>query len=680
MATTRLVVKQVQPTTTAEELKKHFSAHLQVDITDSRIASKKDGRSRRIAFLGFATAEQAALARDHYNNTYLSGSKIIVDFAKPRVPTVKQEALVVQEALLPKPEQQAEELQAAGDRSSRSPPSADEAGDDDLAYLTRRLAGRQQEVSQPAEDAVRSASPVPSTSKIAEAPVAPSVAPEDEDTLTTNRLFLRNLAFTVRSSDLQTTFAQHGRVSHVHLVDEDKTERRGLAYVTFETAKEAEQARSALDGTILHGRLLHVMLAAARPGEADQARPGKNSKSKGLLDRRDLAWSSLQMTPDAVMATMADRLGVSKDDLVGRGSENAAVRLALAESQLIDESRTYFAKAGVDLLALNKPGPKSKTMLLVKNIPAGTQPSALKLMFDASGQVKNVLMPPSATLAIVEFTDVDGANKAYKTLAYKRIGNAVLYLERAPLALVNQPIRDDDDVAPSVSAIPEGQPSEQPDENTLYVKNLSFQVTSERLQAMFSDLAGYRFARVQMRKTDVSGVAKTAASLGYGFVGFDTEGNAQAAMTRRQGQLLEGRPLLLARARRGQDAKGAGGEAQESKAGRPTSTLVIKNVPFEVSKKELQALFKSYGNIKSLRMPRKADRHTRGFAFVEFRSTAEAKEAKQALSQTHLLGRHLVIEYGQADQGASLRDDKRPRPDFELPNRRKKFKMGTEDE
>jgi RNA recognition motif-containing protein len=45
--------------------------------------------------------------------------------------------------------------------------------------------------------------------------------------------------------------------------------------------------------------------------------------------------------------------------------------------------------------------------------------------------------------------------------------------------------------------------------------------------------------------------------------------------------------------------------------------------------------------IKSLRLPKKFGNH-RGFAFVEYVTKQEAANALQALSSTHLYGRHLV--------------------------------------
>ena len=65
-----------------------------------------------------------------------------------------------------------------------------------------------------------------------------------------------------------------------------------------------------------------------------------------------------------------------------------------------------------------------------------------------------------------------------------------------------------------------------------------------------------------------------------------------------------------------------------SGGGKPEGTkLIVKNVAFEATKNELRSLFGSFGQVKTLRMPRKFDGNHRGFAFVEFLTKQEAKSA-----------------------------------------------------
>lgn len=55
----------------------------------------------------------------------------------------------------------------------------------------------------------------------------------------------------------------------------------------------------------------------------------------------------------------------------------------------------------------------------------------------------------------------------------------------------------------------------------------------------------------------------------------------------------------------------------------------------------------AHGQLKSVRVPKKFDSRSRGFAFLEFVTRHEAENAYAALRHTHLLGRHLVLEWAE---------------------------------
>ena len=113
------------------------------------------------------------------------------------------------------------------------------------------------------------------------------------------------------------------------------------------------------------------------------------------------------------------------------------------------------------------------------------------------------------------------------------------------------------------------------------------------------------------------------------------------------GHVLDGHTLAVAFSRRGHDAD----DAKPVKA--PSTKMLVKNVPFEATKKDLRALFAAHGQLKSVRLPRQVHGRTRGFGFVEFVSRREAENAMAALKHTHLLGRHLVLEWS-GDEGAAV--------------------------
>jgi len=78
--------------------------------------------------------------------------------------------------------------------------------------------------------------------------------------------------------------------------------------------------------------------------------------------------------------------------------------------------------------------------------------------------------------------------------------------------------------------------------------------------------------------------------------------------------------------------------------------LMVRNVPFQATRKELLQLFGSFGQLKKVRLPKKFDGSHRGFAFIEYLTAKEAAAAMKALSRTHLYGRHLVMEWAAKDE------------------------------
>ena len=75
----------------------------------------------------------------------------------------------------------------------------------------------------------------------------------------------------------------------------------------------------------------------------------------------------------------------------------------------------------------------------------------------------------------------------------------------------------------------------------------------------------------------------------------------------------------------------------------------VRNLAFETAKKDLRELFGSFGELKQVRLPRKMTGGHRGFGFIEFASHKEAKNAFEALVNTHLYGRHMVLEWAEDD-------------------------------
>jgi multiple RNA-binding domain-containing protein 1 len=80
---------------------------------------------------------------------------------------------------------------------------------------------------------------------------------------------------------------------------------------------------------------------------------------------------------------------------------------------------------------------RSKSVILVKNLPFTTSEADLVSMFGVFGTLGRVILPPTKTLALVEFLEAGEAHRAFKTLAYKRFKHVPLYLEWAPENLLS---------------------------------------------------------------------------------------------------------------------------------------------------------------------------------------------------------------------------------------------------
>ncbi|KAI5991208.1 hypothetical protein EDD15DRAFT_2169533 [Pisolithus albus] len=745
----RLIVKNLPTYLTPAGLRSHFEQRGAPPgtITDVRVSHKPDGTTRRFGFIGFKSDGEAAAAREYFDRTFIDSTRIRVEVVEDapvprpnkrrRIEPGKPAAVTQNKGA--KDEKRDENqlkskphldkfLEISRSHRGRSwanetdtshpilPPDEEEQQqhdtegqkqDDsvsDLEWMKQRMTHR---ISEPRK-VFQEEDEDQEENRIEDAP-----QPQEEDRntatiLQTGRLFLRNLAFSCTDVELQEPFQPFGEIDQVHLpIDSISKQPKGFAYIKFKQPSSALAAYQALDKKSFQGRLLHILPAVDRPGKLEVTdRDGKksslkeerNAKRKGMAGR-DFNWSTLYMNSDAVASSIADRLSISKADILNPESDNAAVKLALAETHVIQETKAYLESQGVILSAFSSRA-RSDTTILVKNIPYGTTADQIREMFEVHGKLDRVLVPPAGTIAVVEFEHADEAKKAFRALAYRRLGNSILYLEKGPLGMLAETTRDDDASPTTLTAFKPvviaeqgasdgaGKDDEPPLSagTTLFVKNLAFSTTSERLRQVFGALPEFSFARVQTKpdpkRPKAPGEAPPRLSMGYGFVGFKTPEGAQKAIKSMQGFVLDGHALHVKFAGRGKEEEEESKDNKVAKA--RTTKVIVKNVPFEASKKDIRELFGAHGQLKSVRLPKKFDSRSRGFAFLEFLTRREAENAFAALKHTHLLGRHLVLEWAEeAEQDIEVLRKKAGVGYWggaELPGRKRKLNIGEDDE
>ena len=303
------------------------------------------------------------------------------------------------------------------------------------------------------------------------------------------------------------------------------------------------------------------------------------------------------------MSTIASRMGISKGELLDPTSSDAAVKQAHAETHIIQETKSYFAQHGVDLEAFQRSA-RGDLAILVKNIPSGVTADVLRALCEEHGTLTKFLMPPTGLTAIAEFSNVTEAKSAFMSLSYRKLGGSILYLEKAPRDLfkegfaphIQQTARTEQSAAgqptpitklSATDLLQEAPEPEATNTTTLYVRNLNFSTTTERLTEAFKPLSGFRSATVKTKVDPKRG----SLSMGYGFASFDTPENATAALRAMDGHDLEGHKLQIKASHKGADAADERRRDDTAKKA-ASSKILVKNLPFEASVRSLLTLTK----------------------------------------------------------------------------------------
>jgi multiple RNA-binding domain-containing protein 1 len=150
----------------------------------------------------------------------------------------------------------------------------------------------------------------------------------------------------------------------------------------------------------------------------------KEDERRKMANKRE-GWNASYVRSDTVIDSLSDkwvkshsslcisfhhcsiRYGISRGDILdtdGVGGGELAVRLAIGETQVIQENKEYFSSHGVDFDSLesalsssksksSKPTERSTTTLLIKNLPHDVVGEELEEMF-----AKYAVPPPALFL------------------------------------------------------------------------------------------------------------------------------------------------------------------------------------------------------------------------------------------------------------------------------------------
>ncbi|NWX09874.1 NUCL protein, partial [Caloenas nicobarica] len=164
------------------------------------------------------------------------------------------------------------------------------------------------------------------------------------------------------------------------------------------------------------------------------------------------------------------------------------------------------------------------------------------------------------------------------------------------------------------------------DARTLFVKNLPYRLTEDEMKDVFENALEIRIV-----------MNKEGNSKGMAYIEFKTEAEANKALEEKQGTEIDGRAMVI-------DFTGEKSHQEHQKGGgeRESKTLIVNNLAYAASEEALQELFKKASSIK---MPQNNQGRPKGYAFVEFPTTEDAKEALNSCNNTEIEGRAIRLEF-----------------------------------
>ncbi|XP_049744401.1 nucleolin [Elephas maximus indicus] len=219
--------------------------------------------------------------------------------------------------------------------------------------------------------------------------------------------------------------------------------------------------------------------------------------------------------------------------------------------------------------------------------------------------VVDVRIGMSRKFGYVDFESAEDLEKALELTGLKVFGNEIK-LER-----------------------PKGKDSKKDrDARTLLAKNLPYKVTQEELKEVFEDAMEIRL------------VSKDGKSRGFAYIEFKTEADAEKTFEEKQGTEIEGRSIsLYYTGEKGQNQDYRGGKTSTWSG--ESKTLVLSNLSYNATEETLQEVFEKATAIK---VPQNQNGKSKGYAFIEFASFEDAKEALNSCNKREIEGRAIRLE------------------------------------
>ncbi|KAH7647285.1 RNA-binding domain [Cryptosporidium bovis] len=520
----------------------------------------------------------------------------------------------------------------------------------------------------------------------------------------TSRLMVVNISYSTSEDDLRELFSKWGEIKEVSIIrSSDTGVSKGYGFVQYEFPEHAIKAISSSHLTYLQGRLLRVYPAFNKPirnlsnilEENKVVVHSNNYKIKSLKKKKEASknsktWNLLYVSGNsAVDSFIKSENNTEKHDIIDVESSNLASRVSIIETHVISATKEWLKKEGISVESFEVQGDdifsakfkfnkndeekygttiRSKDTIIIKHLPSEhVTISELQKICTPFGQLNRLCLNPSKTIAIVQYLEESSAKSAFKRISFKRFKGVPLYVEWAPINIFvsekgKQINKDQESEYEKVDGKIKTDDTEQNDDANnithIFIKNLNFSTNDSSLERVFGKFKGFRKATISTKSSSDSNGRIVKKSMGYGFLEFNTKENAKDCIKKMQSVVVDGHTLELKISKSSQKISNNINSDSSTfslyKRGvlmnSTSNKLLIKNLPFQATKSDITALFSSVGTVTAVRVPKKSDGTNKGYCFVEFLGKLEAISAYEQFKNSHLYGRHLVIEIAKDDE------------------------------
>lgn len=228
-------------------------------------------------------------------------------------------------------------------------------------------------------------------------------------------------------------------------------------------------------------------------------------------------------------------------------------------------------------------------------------------------EVVDVRIGASKRFGYVDFSSAEDLDKALQMNGKKLMGLEVK-LEKAK----------------SKEAMKEDK--KERDARTLFLKNLPYRITEDNIREVFENALEVRIV-----------MNKDGSSKGMAYIEFKTEAEANKAIEEKQGTEIEGRAVVI-------DFTGEKSQQEHQKG--ESKTLIVNNLSYSATEVTLQEVFKKASSIK---VPQNNQGRPKGYAFVDFATTEDAREALNSYNNTEIEGRTIRLEFSSQKGNTNAR-------------------------